>query len=260
MNMKLIMKKRLLLIYNEGIENTQSYLRGVLADVENYQSFFTSLEGGAWNKDSEMEIFHKPSAKEIYDYIDDNADSDYFLIVFCGHGYYYNDDTIWELGSGEELPLTNLRSWVRHTRSLIICDCCRVKPRKEPVMESFNSRTIMFSEGGTIRDRNVARMLYNKAIRDTDEKISTIGYAASEGESAGESSKGGYYSHSLLKAASAKSKSSHSLMSRSTKIIASFIECHNIADPMVVKLSNEEQHPDYSTGRYANQLPFVLVN
>jgi hypothetical protein len=258
MDRKVIIKKRLLIIYNEGMINTQSYLRGVLADVDNYKAFFNSIEGGAWNE-KEMIVFHKPTAKAIHDYIDENADSDYFLIVFCGHGYY-NDNTIWELGSGDELPLTELRSWVRHTRSLIICDCCRVKPRREPIMDSLNTRTVMFSEGGTIRDRSMARMLYNKAIRDTYEKISTIGYAASEGESAGESSNGGYYSHSLLRAASAKSKSSRSVMSKSTNITISFVECHNVADPMVVKLSNDEQHPDYSTGRFANQLPFVLVN
>lgn len=258
MDIKVVLKKRLLLIYNEGIINTQSYLRGVLADVDNYKAFFNSVEGGAWNE-KEIQVFNKPTAKVIYDYIDDNADSDYFLIVFCGHGYY-DDDTIWELGSGDELPLADLRSWVRHTRSLIICDCCRVKPKRESVMESLNTRTVMFSEGGTIQDRTLARMLYNKAIRATYEKISTIGYAASEGESAGESSKGGYYSYSLLKAASAKSKPTRSVMPRYDKITASFVECHNLADPMVVKLSNDEQHPDYNTGRLANQLPFVLVS
>ena len=113
----------------------------------------------------------------------------------------------------------------------------------------------MFSEGGSIRDVGLARMIYDKAIRATDETISTIGYASSEGESAGESSKGGYYSHSLLKVAFSKSKITRS--ERSTEI-TSFMECHNTATPVVVKLSNDEQHPDYSTARLRVQLPFVV--
>lgn len=257
MEEKLIIKKRLLIIYNEGIVNTQSYLRGVLADVENYQNFFQSIEGGAWN-DIEMKIFHKPSAQDISSYIDDNADSDYFLIVFCGHGYFQDDDTIFELGSGDELPLSELKSWVQDTRSLIICDCCRVKPKAEPIMESLNRRTVMFSEGGSFRDRALARMLYNKAIRNTYDKISTIGYGASEGESAGESSKGGYYSHSLLKVALAKSKVASSVMAQTRRTTTSFMECHHAATPAVVKLSNDEQHPDYSTARLNVQLPFIV--
>lgn len=257
MEEKLIIKKRLLIIYNEGIVNTQSYLRGVLADVENYQNFFQSIEGGAWN-DIEMKIFHKPAAQDISSYIDDNADSDYFLIVFCGHGYFQDDDTIFELGSGDELPLSELRSWVQDTRSLIICDCCRVKPKAEPIMESLNRRTVMFSEGGSFRDRALARMLYNKAIRNTYDKISTIGYGASEGESAGETSKGGYYSHSLLKVASAKSKVAGSVMAQTRRTTTSFMECHHAATPAVVKLSNDEQHPDYSTARLNVQLPFIV--
>lgn len=257
MSGKLILKKRLLLIYNEGIINTQSYLKGVLADVENYQHFFRSLEGGAWN-DREMKVLHKPSVQDVYSYIDENVDSDYFLIVFCGHGYYQDFDTIFELGRGYELPLSDLRGMVKHTRSLIICDCCRVKPQREPIMESLNSRTVMFSEGGPIRDVGLARMIYDKAIRATDETISTIGYASSEGESAGESSKGGYYSHSLLKAAFSKSKISRSMTSECSRVITSFMECHNTATLAVVKLSNDEQHPDYSTARLSIQLPFVV--
>ena len=83
MEKRLILKKRLLIMYNEGVENTQSYLKGVLSDVENYQLFFKSLEGGAWNK-TEMKVFHKPSLDELSEYVDENTDSDYFLIVFCG--------------------------------------------------------------------------------------------------------------------------------------------------------------------------------
>lgn len=258
MDVKLILKKRLLIIYNEGVENTQSYLKGVLADVDNYQNFFQSMEGGAWNNKNEIKVFHKPHVQDILSYIENNADSDYFLIVFCGHGYFQDDDTIFELGSGDELPLSELRSWVRDTRSLIICDCCRVKPKAEPIMESLNRRTVMFSEGGSIRDRALARMLYDKAVKNTYEKISTIGYGASEGESAGETSKGGYYSHSLLKVASAKSKVTGSVMAQTTRTTTSFLECHHAATPAVVKLSNDEQHPDCSTARLGVQLPFVV--
>lgn len=250
MNLSLLMKKQLILIYNEGVEGTQSYLKGVLEDIKNYRVFFKSIEGGAWN-DMEIKIFHKPSVAQVKSYVESVADSEYFLIVFCGHGGSYEGETILELDCCIDLPLGELHSWVKHTRNLIICDCCRVAPEVEPIMESLNTRIRMFSEGGNISDRIKARMEYHKAIRATNVKISTIGYAASLGEAAGESSKGGYYSHSLLKAASEMAQSAD------TGVI-SFLQCHNMADLRVIKLSNDEQHPEYQAMRLQHQLPFVV--
>lgn len=244
------MKKRLILIYNEGVEGTQTYLRGVLEDMRNYQAFFKSIEGGAWN-DNEIVIFHKPSVEQVKKYIEENTDSAYFLIVFCGHGGSYNGETVLELDFCVDLSLSELRDWVRHTRSLIICDCCREAPEVEPIMESLNTRVRMFSQGGTIGDRVKARIEYQKAIRATSETTYTIGFAASLGEEAGESSKGGFYSHSLLKAASTVAKSGNAG-------VVSFIQCHNMAEPNVIKLSNDEQHPEYWAPRSRTQLPFVV--
>ena len=64
MNLSLVMKKKLILIYNEGVEGTKSYLRGVLEDIHNFQEFFRSIEGGAWY-DAEIKLFHKPSKEQL---------------------------------------------------------------------------------------------------------------------------------------------------------------------------------------------------
>lgn len=250
MNLSLVMKKKLILIYNEGVAGTRSYLRGVIEDIRNYQAFFKSIEGGAWN-DAEIKLFHKPSKEDLESYIEENADSEYFLIVFCGHGGSYDGETILELDSLIDLPLGELRGWVKYSRHLIICDCCREAPEAEPIMESLNERIRMFSQGGTIGDRLKARNEYQKAIRATREGAYTVGFAASLGESAGETSKGGFYSHSLLKAASAVAKG------RDAGVV-SFLQCHYMAEPNVIKLSNDEQHPDYMALRVKEQLPFVV--
>lgn len=252
MNLSTTLKKRLILIYNEGIEGTKSYLKGVLEDMANYQAFFKSIEGGAWLP-TEKKVFHKPTVNQVEDYIQANADSDYFLIVFCGHGGSLNQETILELDNNEDLPLNTLFSWVKHTRNLIILDCCRVAPEMEPIMESLNTRIRMFSEGGSLTDNLRARSEYNKAIKATNSRISTIGYAASLGEAAGETSKGGFYSHSLLKAAAQVANESSAV-----ETTATFLECHNIAESAVIRLSRDEQHPDYYAKRLDNQLPFVV--
>ena len=51
---------------------------------------------------------------------------------------------------------------------------------------------------------------------------------------------------------------SRSMTSECSRVITSFMECHNTATLAVVKLSNDEQHPDYSTARLSIQLPFVV--
>lgn len=250
MNLSLVMNKRLIIIYNEGIVNTKTYLKGVLKDVENYLVFFKSLEGGSWN-DNEIKVFHKPTVAAVKSYIDGVAKCEYFLIVFCGHGGSEEDETILELCQGQDLPLGELCSWVSYTRKLIICDCCRIPPEVEPVMESQNTRVRLFSQGGSIASRIKVRNEYHKAIRATNSRIYTIGFASSLGEAAGETSQGGYYSHSLLKAAAAEANSV------GTGVVP-FLQCHNLAEPKVIQLSNNEQHPDYMTLRLPNQLPLVV--
>ena len=250
MNLNLIMNKRLILIYNEGIVNTKTYLKGVLKDVENYLDFFKSLEGGSWN-DNEIKVFHKPTVAAVKSYIEGIDECEYFLIVFCGHGGSEDEETILELSRGQDLPLSELCSWVSYTRKLIICDCCRIPPEVEPIMESLNTRVRMFSQGGSMASRIKVRGEYHKAIRATNSRMSTIGFASSLGEAAGETSQGGFYSHSLLKAALTVANSS------ATGVFP-FLYCHNMAEPRVIKLSHDEQHPDYSALRFKNQLPFVV--
>lgn len=244
------MNKRLILIYNEGIVNTDTYLKGVLKDMENYHDFFKSLEGGSWY-DNEIMVFHKPTVAAVKSYVDSVVECEYFLIVFCGHGGSDGDETILDLSRGQDLPLSELRSWVSYTRNLIICDCCRVPPEVEPIMESLNVRVGMFSQDGSIVSRIKVRGEYHKAIRATNSRIYTIGFASSLGEAAGETPHGGYYSHSLLKAAATVANSS-------TTGVFSFLQCHNMAEPEVIKLSHDEQHPDYMMMRLQKQLPFVV--
>lgn len=245
------MKKRLIIIYNEGTIG-KNYLKGVLKDVENYQEFFTSLEGGAWLSE-EIKIFHKPNISQLFDHINKNVDSEYFMIVFCGHGGSLDEDTILELNNKDDLPLSKLYSWVSHTRNLIICDCCRVAPTIEPITESHIIKTKMFSKDISRTNIIKARMAYHKAIRLTDYTISTIGFAASLGEKAGESVKGGYYSYSLLKAAAAAVRNPNFVEDTIT-----FLDCHYMAESAVEHLSRGRQHPDYYTTRDKNQLPFVV--
>ena len=105
-------------------------------------------EAHGWN-DTEIIIFHKPTVAQVKSVIESVADSDYFLIFFCGHGDSYEGEIILELDNCIDLPLGGFRSWVKNTKNLIICDCCRVAPEVEPIMESLNTRIRMFSEGGT---------------------------------------------------------------------------------------------------------------
>ena len=40
--------------------------------------------------------------------------------------------------------------------------------------------------------------------------------------------------------------------------VISFLQCHIMTNPRVVKLSNVELHPDYQAMRLQHQLPFVV--
>ena len=192
------MRKKILMVGNTD------NLRGVPVDMSSFYSFFTSPTGGNWC-DEEIEILMNPTQRCLFRTIVsiENADYDYLIVVFSGHGEEADDGTMLTInGQGETITLDDLTNLSQ--RQLLIIDCCRSR-MLFPVDFAF------VDEGATMlsMSRDPIRRAYEERIWDSMPQ-EVILYACDDGEKSFDSSDGGVYSHYLLNAAQMLSTSSRS--------------------------------------------------
>ena len=229
------------------IGNTDD-LRGVPVDVSAYYSFFTSPIGGNWC-DEEIEILMNPTQRCLFRRIAtiENADYDYLIVIFSGHGNEMNDGTILTInGEGETIVLDDLTNLSQ--RQLLIIDCCRSRMLL-PVDLAFTD------EGATMlsMSRDPIRQAYEERIWDSMPQ-EVILYACDDGEKSMDSSEGGLYSHYLLNAAQMLSTTSRSPFVCVGRVHFKAMSMMRQDDPSM------EQHPQILQPRCAvnRQLPLAV--
>ena len=114
-----VMRKKILMIGNTDD------LPGVPIEISDYYSFFTSPVGGGWY-DEEIDILLNPTQHELLETVADieEADYDYVIVFFSGHGEETSDGTILYInGQSETILLHNLTDLSE--RQLLIINCCR---------------------------------------------------------------------------------------------------------------------------------------
>lgn len=249
------MNRKLILIANDN------GLPGVRVDIENYERFFRSAQGGLWgNEEYEHEIrtFLQSSALGLHDYImmtEGLRHVDYWLIVFCGHGRLNADhDTVFRMSDGSEVTLSQLRTWVTYSPCMVIADCCRDLVDIEGNLQQL--RESMFTEIA-LNDQE-CRRIYNRALSILPAASFYTAFAASEGEYAGDNRElGGVYSYNLLNSADQVKRHLSVNMLRDDEHIATFVQVHLAAEPEVVRMRNNHQHPVCSQNTV--NIPFVVV-
>lgn len=180
------MKRKALLIGNSN------GLSGIQIDLERFESFLHSNEGGAWNLD-EIIVLPNASKKELFSSIDDiiRLKVDYCIVYFSGHGAFERQ-TFLELADGSvinENELFNLSD-----RQLTIFDCCRSVIKREifeSVNASFESLEVIDS------DREYYRKKYNERILKAT-KQQAILYSCEIGEVSYDTGNGSVYTNALL--------------------------------------------------------------
>lgn len=260
------MKRRILIITNAGKEGTENYCEGVFRDKENYINFFKAAYGGLY-ENSEIRTLDKPTKSEVREELRnmENDNIEFSIIIFCGHGWYstISSSNIFVLNESEEIDSLELRMGGK--KRIIIEDNCR-KPHAEYITESLKkafSAITLLEERQQQLNPILCRYYYNKTISECPEQI-IIGQACDIDEVAGDSSsKGGYYSSSLIKATEGK------VMARMKTIdlnknysVFSFPYCHNDAIPLVLSLSGNKQNPQIEKPRLSERetfLPFAVI-
>ena len=263
----MIMRRKLYLIISDGGGNTP--LRGVHIDKDNFLDFFKSPEGGAW-KDDEILVFENNDfdlnilrINDLNARVDEKP-IDFYLIVYCGHGFTDQHKQInFEVRPDNYLNLNDLLGAVAQSRCLVIADSCRAIYHLQEGGRIADLR--MFSTSEVARNSvyaDLCRKMYNDLIETTPSTMQVVYFSNSYGETADENSRdGGVYSHELLTAAKRKKEEFETLQhTNNNSNYATIDEIHAEAAGVVVNKTHGRQHPEiYLNSRSLARFPFIVV-
>lgn len=246
------MNRAVILIGNQDVG--ENFLAGVSQDLYHYSRFFKSENGGAWENDelfistnctvSDLEISIRNLIKRR---------TEYFLIVFSGHGFEMDGEAYLELRPNEELPLRILQEWLKPVKSLIITDSCReeIHRRCDYGYARIAYNACIFQSGERIPRRRY-REAYNSMIMSLEPGHCTVITAAGHDECVNETSSGGVYSNALM-------KQSISLAHRDMTCVYDIKEIHERVAREIIHLSNRHQFPQFYSTSDSHFPPFVVT-
>lgn len=260
------MKRTLILIANAGTADNPA--AGVNKDICDYRDFFTSDCGGAWY-DSEIYQFTNTgdyllSKKILMDLISNQRKngSEYFLVVFCGHGGATElGDTIFELSPGNECLLSELIGMLNGVRFMLIADSCR----SVDVLQEGGKipKHGLFSQtNDNYEYKQFCRNYYDKIIQSSSTSAYTICFSADFNETAMDQgrTKGGLFSQHLLNCVFQYQPTLEKhVVDRHKKYLFRHLSAYvKQVYSIVAKVSGNRQHPTcyYKSGK--DELPFVI--
>jgi hypothetical protein len=244
--------RKSLLIANPGIEGSDKYCSGVIADIKNFKDFLLSPIGGLW-KDEEIIIKNKPSKAELLNSINLLKNTEYALIVFSGHGWHSSqlNETMLQLNDKEDINSKELRQGA--PKQTLILDCCRVicKELLEKILEYAFQKTL-----SQIHPED-CRLYYDNRIKECPGSL-TVLYSCDINETAGETSKGGYFSYSLIN--SSKEWASRTTIDTTKECsIFSIVQAFEKAQNIVREVSGKRQNPQIEKPRSEKYFPFCII-
>lgn len=260
------MKRTLILIANDGTADNPA--TGVNKDICDYRDFFTSDCGGAWY-DSEIHQFANTgdyllSKKILIDLIFNQRKkgSEYFLVVFCGHGgATESGDTIFELSPGNECLLSELIGMLNGVRFMLIADSCR---SVEVLQEGgkIQTRGIFSHTEDTCEYRRLCRFFYDRIIKYSSADAYTICFSADFNETAidGGRAKGGLFSQKLLDYVFQYQPTLEKyVVNKQKKCLVKHLSAYvKQVYSTIANVSGNRQHPTCYCKNEKDELPFVI--
>lgn len=261
-----IMKRTLILIANTGTPDNPAY--GARKDIDDYRNFFRSDEGGAWEENEILTFYSTDEEPLTKTFLLDTIlecqknGTEYFLIVFCGHGGATSKgESFFELSPDEICELGTLKAILYPFKYTLIADSCRsIELLKEggrmPAIHTF-SQVVSDSPY-----RKLCRDCYNRIIAESSSSAYTICYAAALDETAQDLGRthGGWFSQTLLNTVSQRIPMLRQRVSDKgsfCKYVKLSACVSDIADAMAQKSGNN-QHPQCECKGGVDELPFIV--
>ncbi len=236
------MRRRALVIGNPGEEGDEHYCGGVLKDMQAYQAFLKSPQGGLW-QDGEVKPMTRPTTRSLQGELDLLEYYDYALVVFSGHGDYVRSEgtTCLDLGAGQEIDSRKLIGVA--PKQTTIFDCCR-KYRVEVVLRGMLEGIERMAKALTTINPADCRRLYDERIAVCAEEPIVMWACSVNEYSNDDSEHGGVYSYALLGGARDWFEGRRQTVdTRSNYDILSVVQAHEEARARVVRRTAGKKHP-----------------
>lgn len=191
------MKRIAILIGSPLSEDNPSHLSGVNYDIKNYYNFLLSSTGGAWSKD-EIIYLKNPTSIELQNVGKQCRSFEYTFVYYSGHGFYAPniDDQFLNLNENEKVSAKAFLNF--SPKQITIFDACRVFSDWSNFIGEIDTPSLIYD----YQNASIAREYYHERI-DQIQKGQAVLFSTQKGNySYEEKNKGGFFSSSILLAAS----------------------------------------------------------
>ncbi len=236
-----MIKRKVILIASPGDCLADTFLKGVIFDIQNMISFLTSPSGGSWDR-SEIQILNDPDKTLLLNSINENKNAiDYQLVLYSGHGLFSkeNKETVLLINEDEVISDKDLIA-EGIPKQLIIVDSCRTI-----IDASFN---IYLSENvkqfPSMLTNEDARKIYDSQIEKCDSGT-TIVYSSSIGQVSKDTSIGGLFLNSLFEVTDGwiKAPNQYTILPISSAVVKTTKHLKSIESEQVPKIKNSLLFP-----------------
>ena len=222
-----------------------NHASGATHDIDKWETFLTSGEGGAWEK-YEIVRHENPSLKELRSSLKtiSNQANDFVFVAFAGHGEWKRS-TILEINpNGESISETEFNNLA--SREIVCFDCCRggsqvAKAVDEAKLKKYSSQ-----------QREVLRRMYDDRMMMASPQIVKL-YACKIGQCAYGDNDGGYYTNNLIAEAT-------DLLPYAD--FQTVVRAHNLAAPLTtqetLRKEGKQQDPDIVEGRCSSNNQLII--
>ena len=245
------MNRKSLIVLNAG--SGDDFCSGVKVDGEKMKAFLMSAKGGAWNSD-EIEILDftnyvpingiSPKAR-LLERLQQIRFSDYAFVLFSGHGRMnHHDETFFGLSNGNEITDAEIKLLLP-TKSTLIMDCCRKKPKAQDVVEAANSRNFSKIAEDSEYEKRRLRLKFDRFVGEASTAPVYI-YSCAPNQYSRDTNEGGLFAKNFIKSAKDSVQD--------LTVVGTF----NLAHPKVIN-ENHAQTPHITMVRTGPYFPFAVV-
>jgi hypothetical protein len=234
------------------IGSPDSKIPGARMDPLNFRALLLSPLGGAW-EDDEITVLENPSRQKLTAELRKLKQHDYGFVSFAGHGRHVSTDrgTRIQINPDEEISADDLRLGAE--KQTVILDCCR-RLEREIIADSAMRKARVYKHALDPAD---CRRFFDIRIEECQAGLVVL-HSCGFNETAGETSRGGWYSRALLDGAGDWEKDRDVNVAVDV-LILSVMAAHERASPIVHRESGDRQHPDAEYPRTKMHFPFAII-
>lgn len=226
-------------------------LPGVDVDIENINSFLTSVEGGAWDKD-DIVMYKNPSREGLKAKLSAIRNTyDFVIVFFTGHGgQNKNSDLLFLNEKNECISVSDINNLA--LRQINIIDCCRSEVTDEELSTMFESVAALENYNGERLNKISARLKYKRRIMASSPQQITL-FACSDSEYSMDTKNGGLYTSSLINKAYS--------FPQVDKAFQTALATHTAISSKVTskaKALGNKQNPDYLSPRLPEDKQLII--